>query len=230
MNDKKKPVFILTIETSGLTSGVSIGQDGELLAERALNLKNIHSRKMALMLKQLMEDVKLDYRDLAAIALSAGPGSFTGLRIGYSLAKGLAHPLCLPLIEVSTLDVWAYQQGKTDLPVMALIDAHRNEIFCGLYRWKQNTLHREGDYRLVPLKDLPALLREPTLIVGADTVQLKEKIMKFSAEAARFPFPFLTQPENWALLHLAFQKYQAGELCAVSEAEPRYMRAFKGVM
>ncbi len=82
MNDKKEPVFILTIETSGLTSGVSIGQDGELLAERALNLKNIHSRKMALMLKQLMEDVKLDYRDLAAIALSAGPGSFTGLRIG----------------------------------------------------------------------------------------------------------------------------------------------------
>lgn len=230
MKNKKEPVFILTIETSGLTSGVSIGRDGKLLAQMALNLKNIHSRKMALMLKQIMEDVNLEYRQLAAIALSAGPGSFTGLRIGYSLAKGLAHPLHIPLVEVPTLDVWAYQQGKTDLPVLALIDAHRGEIFCGLYRWKQDNLQREGDYRLLPLKDLPSVLTEPTLIVGGDAAQLREKILEICGQTARFSFPLLIQPENRALLHLAFLKYHAGESSTVEEAEPLYMRAFRGVM
>lgn len=230
MSDNRENICILGIETSGLTSGVAVSVNDQLLAYMSLNRKNIHSRRLAMMADQVLAHADLKYSDISAIALSAGPGSFTGLRIGYSLAKGLAHAMRVPIIQVPTLDIWAYQQGRSELPVLSVIDAHRQEIFCGLYHWNDESLQRDGEYRLLALQSLSGFLTRPTLVVGGDVPKLKEKIAEYGGDHARFPYPMITDPQNWGLQSLGHQKFLAGEISTAEECEPLYMRAFKGVM
>ena len=171
-----KDIFILGIETSGMTSGVSISHNNILLGEISLNIKNIHSKNLANMVHELLNHCKIDNTDISAMALSAGPGSFTGLRIGYSLAKGIAHVQNIPIIEVPTLDIWAYQQSDPGIPIMAIIDARREELYCAKYHWQKMNLVRDLDYQLIEIDQISKILTEKTLIVGGDLTKVREKI------------------------------------------------------
>ena len=230
MKTNENPVYILGIESSGLTSAISISRDGQVLAQTSLNIKNIHSRLLAQMTERILAYTNVKAEDISALALSAGPGSFTGLRIGYSLAKGLAHGLNIPIVQVPTLNLWAYQHGEVEMPVLALIDAHRNEIFCALYRWHEGRMIQTGDYRLLPLNSLPEILDKPTVIVGGGALKLKEELRKVCGEDLIFPKPFRISPQSWALHDLAYQKFLDKEISPADACEPQYMRAFKGIM
>ena len=213
-----------------MVSGACISQEDELFAQSILKVKNIHSRQLALLVEQLMDHLQLQYGDLAAVTVSAGPGSFTGLRIGYSLAKGFAHALNIPIIEVPTLDIWAFQHGQRDMPILSIIDAHRDEIFCCVYVWRAGKLSRQRVPRLVKLVDLKQILVEPTLIVGGDILTLKDQILDYGGKNAVIHLPIQSEPESWALLNLAYLKFLEGRYSNLESCEPLYMRAFKGVM
>ncbi len=230
MHTEKKQIQLLGIEASGITSGIYLSRDDALLAQTTLNIRNIHSRSMTVMLQMLLEQSGTRITDLNGVVLSSGPGSFTGLRIGYSLGKGLAHALHLPMIEVPTLDIWAYQQGRTDLPVASVMDAHRNEVYIAIYRWEDEVLIKTKDYRLLPLDELGEYLGGRTLITGSDLEKLKPDIEKNAGDLAVFPFPMMKQPEGWALLKLGFEKYSRRETSNPESCEPLYIRAFRGVM
>ncbi len=227
---KKETVSILGIESSGATSSISLSRDGELIGEFSLVIKNIHSRLLSVIIQQIIELTSIQYRDLSAIALSAGPGSFTGLRIGYSLAKGLAHALNLPVVEVPTLDIFAYQQGQTDYPVVSLIDAHRGEVFLSTYCWENNQLNQKTDSQILPLEKISNLVKESALFVGPDVLKFKKIIEECCGTRAIFPFPFNSRPEARALQELAYRKYLSGETVSARDCEPKYMRPFKGIM
>lgn len=229
-NTEILPTHLLGIETSGLACMVALSREGELLAQSSIYQKNIHSRRLAVLIDQLFRNLSLSSQQISAIGLSAGPGSFTGLRIGYSVAKGLAHSLNIPIVEVPTLDVWAYQHGETPLPVCAVINAHRQEIFCAQYRWEDGDLHRTGDYELIPLQSLSRRIITPTLFVGADVPPMREQIRKYCGEKAIFLVPPVIYPRAEALMTLTYRKYLSGETSLPETCEPRYMRAFKGVM
>ena len=230
MANPVKEIYLLGIEASSLTSAVCISKEDQLLGAISLNLKNIHSRKLSAITRELLDHINLKFTDLSGIILSAGPGSFTGLRIGYSLAKGLAHPLNLPIVEVPTLDIWAHQNGRTDLPVLSIIDAHREEIFCAKYLWRGNELDRIDEYQLLSVSSLKKYVPEKTLIVGSDLEKLKDKISELLGKKALFPFPLSRDPDSHSLCHLGYKKYVNQETVTASDCEPRYMRAFKGVM
>ncbi len=159
---------LLGIESSGITCAVGVSKANILLAEIAAHVRNIHSQKLAPFVRQMLDISGLTTPDIAAIVLSAGPGSFTGLRIGYSVAKGLAHALNIPIIEVSTLDVWAYQAGQQSTAMLPVIDAHRGEIFCAAFRWQNNQMEKIKKGALVSPKDLSSLFGEPVYLTGAD--------------------------------------------------------------
>lgn len=201
----------------------------ELLAQSMLKVKNIHSRQLAVLIEQLFDHLQLEYSDIAAVAVSAGPGSFTGLRIGYSLAKGFAHALDIPIIEVPTLDIWAFQHGQRDLPVLSIIDAHRDEMFCCEYVWRDGELARKGEPQLLKLVDLKKILLEPTQIVGGDILKLKDQISEYGGKNAVIHCPIQTEPESWAFLKLANIKFLKRDYSNLENCEPLYMRAFKGV-
>jgi tRNA threonylcarbamoyladenosine biosynthesis protein TsaB len=223
-------IHLIALETSGTTSGVYISKNKEVLGQLTLHQKNIHSRSLSVSLKQLLDHLQLSLRDMKAIILSAGPGSFTGLRIGYSFAKGIAHPLNLPIIEVPTLDIWAYQTGQTDLPVFSFINAHREEIFGAHYKWQESQMKQEGDYRLISLNALPEVIKKNTLICGGDLDQFQEIFEKNLGDFAVFPYPMVKQLQGWALLELGYAKFKAEDFSDFEHCEPMYMRAFKGVM
>ncbi len=230
MTKEKTPVYILSLETSGFTSAVALSLEDRLLGQISLNIKNIHSRRLALLSRQLLEHAGVHYPDLSAIAISAGPGSFTGLRIGYSLAKGLAHSLDIPILEVPTLDIWAYQQGATTLPVISAIDAHRGELFVARYHWEANEMIKDGQEELVKMEQLNEVTNGTVLFVGGALEKLQDEIRAAAGENAVFPFPRRIEPENRAIIQLAYKKFLRREFSAVENCEPGYLRSFKGVM
>jgi len=227
--EEQKAVYLLGIESSGITCGAAISRNGQVLGEVSLNLKNIHSEKLAPLIGDLVSTLRLTTQDLHGIVLSAGPGSFTGLRIGYSIAKGMAAALQIPIVEVPTLDIWAYQAGEQALPVLPVIDAHRGEIFCAIYRWADGQLRQEGNYQLLQPEMLRKFLRKPVVLTGGDAPKLFPTLLPFLPKGSlllNHPAAYL---HPWALLSLGYEKFQRGEFADTAGCEPMYMRAFRGV-
>ena len=126
---------ILGLDSSGLVASAAIVEDNTLLAEYTTNYKKTHSQTLLPMLAELQKMIELDMESIDAIAIAAGPGSFTGLRIGAATAKGLGLALDKPLVEVPTLEGLAYNLCGTDKLVCPLMDARRNQVYTGVYEF-----------------------------------------------------------------------------------------------
>ena len=131
---------ILAIESSGLVASVALWSDGCLIGEFTTNFKKTHSQTLLPMLDQLLSTLGAQLSECDAIAVSAGPGSFTGLRIGSATAKGLGLALGLPIIEVPTVDGIAYNLFGTDRVVCPLMDAKRQQVYTGLYTFDNDQM------------------------------------------------------------------------------------------
>ncbi|MDE5747140.1 MAG: tRNA (adenosine(37)-N6)-threonylcarbamoyltransferase complex dimerization subunit type 1 TsaB [Acetatifactor sp.] len=126
---------VLAIDTSGLVASVALAEGDELRAEFTTNDKKTHSQTLLPMLEQLRQMIGLELSTVDVIAIAAGPGSFTGLRIGSATAKGLGLALQKPLVEVPTLEALAYNLYGTDRLVCPMMDARRNQVYTGLYEY-----------------------------------------------------------------------------------------------
>ena len=129
--------MILSMETSSVICGVSLHENGECIAEKYLKEPRVHAEKLVLLAEQLFEDQKIRIQKLKAVVVSAGPGSFTGLRIGMSFAKGLVFPHQLPLAAVNTMK--AYMAGtidgiKRNNNPLWIIRSHRDYIYTAKFK------------------------------------------------------------------------------------------------
>ena len=124
---------ILGIESSSLVASIAIVEDDNMLAEYTVNFKKTHSQTLLPMLDEVMRMLRMELQEVDAIAVSGGPGSFTGLRIGAATAKGLGFALQKPLIHVPTLDATAYNLCGSDALICPIMDARRNQVYNGLY-------------------------------------------------------------------------------------------------
>ena len=132
---------ILAIESSGLVASVAVIENNILLGEYTMNHKKTHSQTLLPMLDELTKMIELDVNTLDAIAVSKGPGSFTGLRIGSATAKGLGLALDKPIIPVPTVDALAFNLWGTDKLICPLMDARRQQAYTGLYTFENGNLH-----------------------------------------------------------------------------------------
>ncbi len=230
-NSKKnnEAPILLGIESSGITCATGISKNSQMLAEISANIRNIHSQKLAPFVNQVLEIANLTAPQIDAIVLSAGPGSFTGLRIGYSTAKGLAHALGVPIIEVSTLDVWAFRAGPQSSPVMPVIDAHRGEIFRAVFHWKNNVLEKKMEDALVTPEVLLGKFKDNILLTGTNAEKLLPQMLEFLPPGSALIQPSPNSPQIWSLLHLGLEKFHRGQFSDVNSCEPQYLRKFKGV-
>lgn len=128
---------ILAIESSSLVASVAIVEDGVTLAEYTANFKMTHSQTLLPMIDSMVSLFGIDLSTIDAIAVSGGPGSFTGLRIGSATAKGLGLALDKPLIHVPTLDGTAYNLYGAKGLICPIMDARRNQVYTGIYRFEQ---------------------------------------------------------------------------------------------
>jgi tRNA threonylcarbamoyladenosine biosynthesis protein TsaB len=153
-------MLVLALETSGITSGVAVVREGEPLGEVTLASRETHSRTLIKTIEWLLERLGKGWPDIGLVAVSIGPGSFTGLRIGLATGKGLAFALGIPLIGVPTLDALAghVTPGEGDL-VCPVLDARKAQVYAAFFRGcGAGSIERIGPYMVVSPQDLIASL------------------------------------------------------------------------
>lgn len=173
-------VLILAIETSTGCGSVALtrgdGHSGKVLAEYTLQPEVTHSRRLLASVAAMMEILSISWHDLDAVAVSQGPGSFTGLRIGMAAAKGLALGADLPLIGVPTLDGLAAQLTPTSLPVYLVLDARKQQVYAARYSFSAMTCTRMGAVEVLSAAQLRDKIQEPTWVAGPGVVACVDQL------------------------------------------------------
>src|SRR4030095_16768186 len=141
---------ILALESATLAGGAALLDGAIVVGEGRTNIALTHSERLMVAVDRLLADAGWTVTDLEGIAVSVGPGSFTGLRVGIATAKGLAVALGLPVAPVPTLDALAATLPFAAVPVCPLLDARKGEVYCSLYRWQGEAMQREWDYLALP--------------------------------------------------------------------------------
>ena len=127
---------ILGIDTSSMAASVAVIEDNKLICEYTINTKKTHSQKLMPMIENMLNLSDLNVREIDAIAVCEGPGSFTGLRIGMATAKAIAHVNDIPVIGVNSLEVLAANMNLCDKKICSILDAQRNQVYTGRYHYE----------------------------------------------------------------------------------------------
>src|SRR4029450_1777971 len=141
---------LLAVESATLSGGAAILDGDRLLGEITLNIAITHSERLLSAVDRLLADCGLAPADLEGLAVSVGPGSFTGLRVGLATGKGRGMARELPTPPVPTLDALAARLPFADAPVCPILDARKNEVYLSLYHWRDDRMCREWDDRALP--------------------------------------------------------------------------------
>jgi tRNA threonylcarbamoyladenosine biosynthesis protein TsaB len=157
---------LLAVESATLSGGVALLDDDRLLGEITLNIAITHSERLMSAVDRLLADCGLAPADLGGLAVSVGPGSFTGLRVGLATVKALAMALDLPVAQVPTLDALAARLPFADAPVCPILDARKGEVYLSLYRWSGSGMERQWDYLALPPESAAARLEAPIILLG----------------------------------------------------------------
>jgi tRNA threonylcarbamoyladenosine biosynthesis protein TsaB len=159
-------VLFLALDTATENGSLALATAEKLLGERSLPSQGAYLTLLMPGIAALLKDCGRKLTAVDAIAVSSGPGNFTGLRIGLATAKTLAWSLGCPLVPVPTMEVLAAQLPRQTQPIGVLLDAKRHEVFWGLYRWTQEAAQVMEPPGRLPVADLPARLRPPLLLTG----------------------------------------------------------------
>lgn len=222
-----KTMKILAIESSGLAAGIAVTENNTLLGEYTMNYKKTHSQTLLPMLDELVKMIELDLNTIDAIAVSMGPGSFTGLRIGSATAKGLGLALNKPIIPVPTVDALAYNIWGTDKLVCPLMDARRGQVYTGLYTFKKGKLYTIISQYAVDIAEITAEINKR----GREVIFLGDGVFVFEEYLAEhLTVPFAFAPANCHIQRAASVAalgevlYQKGVTEDAREHKPEYLR------
>lgn len=220
MSGAERP--LLAIDTSTGMAGLALYGAAGPLAEISWMAGRAQTAAVLREIDRLCQRCALQPQDLGAVAVATGPGSFNGLRVGLSTAKGLAFALGLPLLGVPTLAVAAYPHGNAGYPVRAVLLAGRARYVSALYRWQDDTLRRLGEYTNTTLAELAHLIVEPTLVCGElPHGQLAE--WRELVPLARLPSPSLNLRRASYLAEIAWTRHCRGEADDPTTLEPVYL-------
>ncbi len=224
---------VLALDSSGLVASVAVVEDdgvgSSLLAEYTVNYKKTHSQTLLPMLDEIVSMIELDLNTLDAIAVAAGPGSFTGLRIGSATAKGLGLALHKPLVHIPTVDALAYNLYGTDRIICPLMDARRNQVYTGIYEWKDNRLHILEPQMAVSIQEIAeklCSLNREVIFLGDGVPVYRHQLTEVLMAGQRFSFApaHLNRQRAGAVGMLAVQYVREGRTESAMEHSPDYLR------
>lgn len=218
---------ILALDSSGLVASVAVTEDDNLLGEYTINYKKTHSQTLLPMLDEVVKMTELDLNTVDVIAVAAGPGSFTGLRIGSATAKGLGLALDKKIVAVPTVDALAYNLwGSTDI-ICPLMDARRQQAYTGLYEFTDGSLNTILPQCAVGIEEIIAKADETQrkVIFLGDGVPVFAEYIK---EHLHVPYAFAPAHCNKqraaCIAVLGGILYQEGKAEAAEDHKPDYLR------
>jgi tRNA threonylcarbamoyladenosine biosynthesis protein TsaB len=221
--------LILQIETATASCSVALARDGEVVGVKQINERNMHAGVITLFIDELIAAAGVGYNDLDAIAVSSGPGSYTGLRIGVSTAKGLCFALDKPLIAIETLEAMAYgilsSEGynqETDTLLCPMIDARRMEVFTTVFNAKGERI-KPTSADVIDENSFSDLLKNSKMLFFGDGAEKCRAALSGNANAL-FSIPFINSATG--LTQKAFEKFNNKEFEDVAYFEPYYLKDF----
>lgn len=218
---------ILALDSSGLVASVAIVEEQNLIGEYTVHHKKTHSQTLLPMLDEIVKMVELDLQTVDAIAIAAGPGSFTGLRIGSATAKGLAMAYGKPIVEVSTVEALAYNVCFSDYLICPIMDARRNQVYTGIYQWSGGEMQILEQQMAVGMEDLLEKLMqyaEPILFLGDGVPVFQNTIQKVLGARASFAPPHMMRQRAGAVGARALEYMKMGKCVTAAEHMPEYLR------
>ncbi|MCR5509134.1 MAG: tRNA (adenosine(37)-N6)-threonylcarbamoyltransferase complex dimerization subunit type 1 TsaB [Lachnospiraceae bacterium] len=230
---------ILAIDSSSLTATVAILEDDRLTAEYTVTNKKTHSQTLVPMLEEIRKMAGLELDKTDAIAVTSGPGSFTGLRIGSATAKGIGLALDKPIIAVPTLEVLAMNAWGTDMIVCPIMDARREQVYTGIYRFKDGRLETLTKGCAIAVTGLCAMLEETdgdkVLFLGDGVPVYRELIDKLLKKDHCYAPAHMSRQRAGSLAVLAGMYYEeesaagisakdGGHIESAADHRPEYLR------
>lgn len=217
---------ILAFETSAKAAGVALVEDGQLVAEYLQNSGQTHSRTLMKMAEDLLRNCDRKPEDVTAVACAAGPGSFTGVRIGVSAAKGFAWGLELPCVGVSTLEGMVRGVAVAEGVYCAAMDARRNQVYTALFRMKDGNIQRLTEDMAISVEELGTLLKKEEnrkFLVGDGALLCYNNLQSEVPDLTLLPEHLRMQRASGIAL-VAWDRLSAGECPNGAELVPNYLR------
>jgi tRNA threonylcarbamoyladenosine biosynthesis protein TsaB len=216
--------LLLAIDTATRIAGLALYDQDGLHVEQMWRTSGNHTVELMPYTVRACEQQGLDPSALEAVGVSLGPGSFTGLRVGLSVAKGLALTLGIPLLGVPTLDATAYAHSHEALPVCAVLPAGRGRWCTALYQTIAGDWQRRSDYALMNNDDLIATLTEPTLLCGEIDMHLAEALREAAPKNAVIANPAFAPRRAGYLAELAWWRFVSGDRDDLTTLAPIYLQ------
>lgn len=225
MNPDQEPV-LLAIETSGMYGSIALVNEYQCLSEYTLHSRRTHSQRLLESISWMFKEAGLEWPGISGIAISLGPGSFTGLRIGLSTAKGLAMATGLPLLGVAALDGLAAQFSYAGTLICPVLDARRKEVYAAFYRCgRLGQPQRVSDYLVLPPERLAAMISEPVILAG-DGASLYEEVFRAQLQERAIIAPAAIYfPRAASVGYLAFNDWIQEKFLDPATITPIYIRA-----
>lgn len=217
---------ILGIESSSMTASVALVDSGITMAEYTVNFKKTHSQTLLPMIHQMVSLLEIELSTIDAIAVSGGPGSFTGLRIGSATAKGLGFALNKPLIHIPTLDATAYNLFGASGLICPIMDARRNQVYTGIYRFEREfeVVMEQAAMEIGELLSRLNACGERVIFLGDGVPVYEDRIREQMVQ----PFDFAPTNDNRqraaSVAALGAVYYTAGKFETAAEHKPDYLR------
>jgi tRNA threonylcarbamoyladenosine biosynthesis protein TsaB len=214
--------FILGIETATTNCSVSLSKNGETIVLKEDYGKNYsHAERLHVYIDAVLKEAKINSSDLDAIAISKGPGSYTGLRIGVSAAKGLCFSLDKPLISIATLEALAHQVTANNGVVVPMLDARRMEVYSAIFDTEHNQI-RDTEAQILNENSFSEYLEKGTVYFIGDGVEKTKALINHPN--AVFVENKLPSSNDMSLL--AYNKYKKSYTEDVAYFEPYYLKDF----
>ncbi len=219
---------ILGIDGSGLVASVAVVEDDNLIGEYTTGYKKTHSQTLLPMLDELSKMIELDLNSIDAIAVAAGPGSFTGLRIASATAKGLGLSLGCPIVSVPTVDALAFNMwGNTDI-ICPILDARRGQVYTGIYEFDEagnfNTVVEQCAVDFNEIAEQLNTLGKSVTFLGDGVPVFKDKIPETLKVPYRFAPAHLNRQHASSVATLGSIYYAKGDCEIAADHRPEYLR------
>jgi len=212
--------MLLAVDTSTAQVGLALYDGTQVIAEYSWRSSRRHTVELAPAISDLLARCGLTMNDVHALGVALGPGSFTSLRVGLALVKGLALSKKIPLIGIPTLDILAHAQPASKHPLICSIAAGRGRFAVGVYKNSRRGWQAQGPARVVRLEALKDEVESPSILCGEFTA---EEIQKIKNENIQLALPAQSVRRPAVLAELAWARWQAGEKDDEASLAPIYL-------